>query len=89
METLLIRATETMLLLGAVLTLGAGLGALVGYWAMRTPTRKRKLAKDRLHVDVDLHREICRAVMQDRSERKANRRLSETSKASHRLKRGC
>jgi len=69
METLLIRATETMLLLAAVLTLGAGLGGLVGYLAMRTPTRKRKLAKDRLHYDVDLHREICRAVMHDRSAR--------------------
>jgi hypothetical protein len=39
---------------------------------MRAPTRKRnarKHAHDRLRFDVDLHREIKLAVLQDRSER--------------------
>jgi hypothetical protein len=71
METTLIRAIETVSVLAAVLTLGAGLGGVIGYVAMYRRDRKhRKPAiHDRLHTDVDLHTVVSRAILDDRSDR--------------------
>jgi hypothetical protein len=71
METTLIRATETLAVLAAVLTLGAGLGGIIGYVAMyrRDRNRRRPAIHDRLHNDVDLHTVVSRAILDDRSNR--------------------
>jgi hypothetical protein len=75
METTLIRAIETLSVLAAVLTLGAGLGGIVGYLAMRKADRTRGKVKahDRLHTEpvamIDTQSAIRRAVQSDRSDR--------------------
>jgi len=83
METTLIRACESIAVLMAILTLGAGLGGIVGYLAMRKVDRKRGRIKahDRLRDDTDrtrfdthstpvnLHVEIAKAIFADRSAR--------------------
>jgi hypothetical protein len=70
METTLIRAIETISILAAVLTLGAGLGGIIGYVAMYRRDRKHKPAiHDRLHADLDLHTAVSRAIIDDRSDR--------------------
>jgi hypothetical protein len=54
METTLIRAIETISVLAAVLTLGAGLGGIIGYVAMYRRDRKHKPAiHDRMRDDTD------------------------------------
>jgi hypothetical protein len=72
METTLIRAIETLSVLAAVMTLGAGLGGIVGYLAMRRHDRRHKTAiHDRLHIEpvamIDTQSAIRRAVQSDRS----------------------
>jgi len=91
METTLIRACESIAVLMAILTLGAGLGAFAGHYALPVGRRKgntKVKANDRLHDDygirgsytpeanklpppppVNLHQEIARAILQDRSAR--------------------
>jgi hypothetical protein len=55
METTLIRACESIAVLMAILTLGAGLGGIVSYLAMRKADRKRGRIKahDRLRDDTE------------------------------------
>ena len=83
METLLIRAFETVAILGAILTTGAIMGAIVGRLTFGAYMRKgnTKLAAndrlrddtDRTRVKVDLQavvgKAIIEAVNNDRSER--------------------
>ena len=85
METTLIRAIETISVLAAVMTLGAGLGGIVGYVAMWRHDRRRKLAiHDRLHIEpaamIDTQAAIRRAVQSDRSNR--SRKGWQTRKAA-------
>ena len=74
MDTTLIRAIEAIATLAAMLTLGAGLGAIVGAIAMRRSDRRRRPAiHDRLHTEpvamIDTQASIRRAVQSDRSNR--------------------
>jgi len=91
METVFIRAMESILVLAGVLTAGAILGAFVGHYALPAGRRKgntKVKAYDRLNDDygirgsytpeanklpppppVNLHQEIARAILQDRSAR--------------------
>jgi hypothetical protein len=85
METTLIRAIETISVLAAVLTLGAGLGGIIGYVVMYRHDRKRRLAiHDRLHTEpvamIDTQAVIRRAVQSDRSNR--SRKGWQTRKAA-------
>ena len=92
METVFVRAMESILVLGGVMTAGAILGAFVGHYSLGEAKRKgntRVKAHDRLNDDtnrfpaysgiklpyqpppppVNLHQEIARAILQDRSAR--------------------
>jgi len=77
MELLLIRGFETVMVLMAVLTTGALLGAIVGRLTFGAYLRKgqgKVKAHDRLRDDtdrtrVDLHTAVSRAILRDRSNR--------------------
>jgi len=75
MQTTLIRAIETISVLAAVLSLGAGLGGIVGYVAMRRRDRRhsKPAIHDRMHTEpvamIDTQAAIRHAVQSDRSDR--------------------